>query len=785
MNDHLLVAMARLQLSGARVTVGDVYDLLTDIDTGLGARLTYFVFDPNFFGPPLTVFETADGKGLSLNVDRLFERLRNRGFDNVDAETFAQREADLRAEIKSLLAGTVPPTIERLFGVLLGDRLGDVGTLANTLREARAHLPFSRSGASDFFVVANGDAFGPSGATTTVAGVTVDAEVTRDGHVTSATYNPDGTGAFFLGFTQRTEDEGVVELIVRETGSFLHSERGPVRVSIFDDSIFAPVNGAPFGDFVSDSGNFFPGVSVSVVAQDFLPEPIPMPPVEAAPVEPVGGGAVDGTLGSAVDPVGGVVDATTTDPALAPVPAGFDGGGPNDQIFVLAQGRGDSNEPVRVDYNFSTGEVTFNPGGRNLLMFLPDTDQTGLFALFNESTGRAASADDPVDFFLGPIEQPDGLGDFFNDGNFDQPIDNFDQFVMDTFRDDGSVVLADGTLIRADGTEVAPDGTQILPDGTTILPDGTVIPSDGAQTAPDGSVMVDTGVDILPDGTQVLADGTQILPDGTTVFPDGSQMLLDGTIINADGTTQAPVDMTATPPPATAAFVGVVDASGFIVVSPDQIIGLPVNREAFTHVFGTDVPNPGYDPAGDPFFDDINGNGVQDENEPTAPFLPQLFDAADWRSTDIRLYYRRADNDAAVSFDDVSFDSATPMTFDGVALVPRDFLPRLNAFRYGRPNTALNLLTAFAPAQDFNGTQSFTRDTRVGIFGALALINLVMDQVFNVEATVDLDGFGPLQARDVLIDAQMFIAPIGDPFLLILDGFRQRAQDSGIEVQQQ
>jgi len=55
MNDHLLIEMARLQMTGATITVGELQDLLTNLDTGLGARLTYFLFHPNFFAPSLIV----------------------------------------------------------------------------------------------------------------------------------------------------------------------------------------------------------------------------------------------------------------------------------------------------------------------------------------------------------------------------------------------------------------------------------------------------------------------------------------------------------------------------------------------------------------------------------------------------------------------------------------------------------------------------------------------------------------------------------------------------------
>ena len=131
--------------------------------------------------------------------------------------------------------------------------------------------------------------------------------------------------------------------------------------------------------------------------------------------------------------------------------------------------------------------------------------------------------------------------------------------------------------------------------------------------------------------------------------------------------------------------------------------------------------------------------------------------------------------------DEVAFDSSTPKATDGEVLVPRRFSPRLNAFRFGRPNSAINLLTTFLPAEFFNGTQAINEDTEVGIFQALAMINLVMEQVFNVEADVDFDGPGPIPPTTELIDAHLFVVPIGDPLALLIDGFeklsRVRADD--------
>jgi hypothetical protein len=128
-----------------------------------------------------------------------------------------------------------------------------------------------------------------------------------------------------------------------------------------------------------------------------------------------------------------------------------------------------------------------------------------------------------------------------------------------------------------------------------------------------------------------------------------------------------------------------------------------------------------------------------------------------------------------VTFEDVAFESETPLTRDGVALIPRNYLARLNAFRFGRPNTAMNLLTAFLPPEFFDGTHGFTTETELDIFGAVAVINLMMDQVLNVEAQVDIDGFGPLPAQRMRMDAHLFVPPIGDPFVLLIRGFELRS----------
>lgn len=632
-HDYLLLDMARLQIEGRRITLGTLARIVSSIDDGLGARLSYFVQDPNFFGPPLNIFETADGTGKAVNIQELFQQFMDRGFQNLTREEVEAREAELRTLLTELLAGTTAPDLQRLAGGFIADVVGTAEELSTRIREARAHLPFSRTGPSAFFVVADGDPFRSD---VPVSPISVDADLDVDGIVLTVSYNASGEGKYYLGFTERTQGDGIVGLHVRETGRMLHGPRGPARLDLNDAAIFQPVNGASFAEFVSDTGNFFPGVPIAIVNSEFVPEPVP--PVDGSTTTPE------------------ILTATTEAPL-----------GPNQQIFVLATTAGPGAEPVRVDYDPTTGTATFNIGGRYLLQFVPETNETGVFALFNEKTGRPAREEDPANFFEQPIVLPDGIEDIFN---------------------------------NADGFE-----------------------------------NIDGILDQLP-------------PD-ITIPPAADE---------------------------TANFAGEVNDIGQILISIDAIVGLPVTRETFTNIFGTEVSNPRYNADGDPYYDDVNANGVQDPDESTSPHRPVLFNREDWRSTDLRLYYRRSDNNASVTFEEVDFMSDIPQTLDGVALVPRNFLPRLNAFRFGRPNTAVNLLTAFLPPEFFNGTFGFKEDTLLDVFSAIAVINLMLDQVHNVEANVDMDGIGPLPSMRTVINAQLFIAPIGDPFVLLFKGFTRLSE---------
>ncbi|MBI4716883.1 MAG: hypothetical protein HY763_03695 [Planctomycetes bacterium] len=660
LHDYLLMEMARLQLEGRHITIGALHDLLTSIESGLGARLTYFIFNPGAFGPPLNMFQTEDGQGKAIDLQTFFSRVFNAGFQGLDAEAIQEREKDLRNLLAELLAGTTPPALEQLAGSFFTERVVGIDTLTAIIRESRAHLPFSRTGPSSFFVIADGDPFRSEN----VDAVTVDAEVTPDGDVTAVTFNPGGTGKYVLQFTESTNGSGIVALMVRETGRQVHGRRGPVRLDLRDGSIFAPVNGEAFFDFVSEAGDFFPAVPIVVVASNFVPEPPPSDPnAQVGPIDseldtdPTTPTPVEGPLDESPD-----AETPTEEPTVAP--AEFESSGPNQQILVLATHDGPGAEPVRVDYDFAAGTAVYNPAGQHVLHFIPGTNETGLFLLFNEQTGRPASRNDPADFFFAP----------------------------------------------------PPDGTAMPPP-----PEPTTVPAWVRPRQVDG------------------------VTDPTTTGEGTEPIIVPG-----------------------------YDPS-LIIISIDQVAGLPVGRQHYTHIFGTDEPNARYNADGDPYFDDINGNGVQDADEPTSPHRPTLFNPEDWRSTDVRLYYRRSDNNAAVTFEEMNFAAEAPQTMDGVALVPRNFLPRLNAYRFGRPNTALNLLTAFTPPEFFDGTHGINAETELDIFAATAVLNLMMDQVLNLEAEIDIDGAGPLPSQHVVVDAHLFVAPIGDPFVLLIKGFSEQS----------
>lgn len=715
LNEGLLVRMAQLHLEHRTITLRNLHRILTDPEVGFGARLAYHPPGFHEMGPPPMVFESADGAGVERDVQRVIGDLLQAGAadPNASFEDMEARTTLIRQKMRELLSGTSAPTIERMLGSILSDRIETADQLFGFIRKARSHLPFNRSGSSTFFVLADGDQFNPD--TPTVNAVTVDVQFDDDTRPVAVTYNGSGTGAYYLEFTHETDRTGRVQLLVRETGRRLHGPRGePVWVSIQDGTLFQPVNGEAFADFVSTSGTFWPGVAISVADSSFRFD------------APEGEGGEEG------------------------------GRGPSMQLFVLSTEPGRDGTPVRVDYDVATGAYSYNPtSGRFYMAFVPETQVDGTFGLYDVDRGFMLSVNDlTADRFIQapPQNMP---------GPFQPP--------------DGQLPPPDGQLPPPDGTLPPPDGTLPPPDGTLPPPDGTTPPPDGTQPPPD-----DTQPPAEPPAPQEIPGDPAPPPDGTAPPPDGTEPP------PPDGTQPPPPDGSAPPPPDGGLMPGEPGPPPVFemaLVNPSQVVGLTIQPEFFTQIFGTEVPNARFAADANPYYDDLNANGVEDAGEPTLDFRPILFNAEDWRSTDIARYYRRASG-GSVIMDEVKFDSETPQTSDGETLVPRNLLPRLNALRFGRPNTAINLLTTFLPPEFFDGTHALNADTPVGIFQAIAMINLAMDQVLNVEAQVDIDGDGPLEARMMLLDSELFVPPIGDPFVLLLEGFSRLSKQQAPETPQ-
>lgn len=610
LKERLLTRMAQLHLANRVITLRNLYGVLTDETVGLGVRLTYMLPNHGMDGPPPMIFETADGTGVAIDIDAiLFELFQSGLFDqSTDFDTLEAERQLIRDKMRELLAGTSPPSMQRLFGAILSDRIESIEQLFSFIRKTKVHLPFSRSGPSSFFVIADGDPF------RTAAGVvnpiSVDVDFGSDGVPLRVIYNATHAGAYYLGFTFDTEFNNTVQLLVRETGFWLHGRNGePKFLNMGDSTIFEPINGIPLADFVSEEGAFWPGVVVVVSNPDH-------------------------TFGE-----------TTTD--------GFDNS--TIQLFVLAAAPGPDADPVRVDYDVTTATFTASPFGRYYLMFVQETESLGKFGLYDIDLN-----------FMAGVSDLTGAG----------------------FVDSTGAGTVDPVLKAINSTLDDPAAAQTTPTTTSAEP--------------------------------------------TQTFE-------------------------------------------IALVHPSAVVGLVSQKESFRFVFGTEVPNERFDPAGNPYFDDVNGNGTEDFGEITTDFRPILFNRDDWRSTDISRYYRRASG-GAVTMDAIDFESPEPRTFDGELLVPRNLVPRLNAFKFGRPNTAITLLTTFLPPEFFDGAHSLTADTPLGIFQALAMINLIMEQMFNVEAIVDFDGDGPFPPELAITDAHLFVLPIGDPLILLLEGFEILSQ---------
>ena len=486
LSEHLLQRMAELHLEGRTITLGSLYRLLTDVEIGLGARLTYVMPTPGHRGPPPTVFETEDGIGVERNVEPLMFALSQGGLADAgaDADDIRALEDPLREAMAELLDGTAPPTFERLFGAIARERIESVEHLIEFVRAARAHLPFSRTGPGTFYVVADNNPYGPEGEQE-VNPVTVDAELDDRGRPQHVQYAPSGDGSYYLGFTHGTDEEHAVELIIKETGRMLHSHHGaPIRLDMDDADMFESIDGRPFIDFVSDTGTFYPGVPVTVRNPGFhtMHEPPREPQVQIAEESPTGEEMPDQ--------------------------------GPTMQLFVLATEPGPDAEPVAVDFDVTSGAFTYNAGGRYYLSFLPESEAEGVFGLYD------------TDLNIAPT---------MNDLRSDRFIDTFVPFEDDVRPEDDSFPRPEDHQERPDGEFPPPD--EVPNHGPPPTPDGEN-PPDGNAPPPSNEDNGGTTEDSQPGG----GSGEPVSP--AEVGSDG------GTSNTTDDTPTAPVDEPAPAPDA-------------------------------------------------------------------------------------------------------------------------------------------------------------------------------------------------------------------------------------------
>jgi len=268
-------------------------------------------------------------------MEALFQAINELQLFDPRPEVFEEKQAQLRELFHTFLGGAAEPSFERLFDGILMERVGSAEDFAQRIRDARAHLPFSRSGPAVFYVVATGDAFRDENADP----VTVDVEHDEDGHVTQVMSNGAGEGKYYVGFGPMTDNGMQVDLINRRTGRPLHSSTGERQMfDLSDESIFQPVNGESFFDAFSESGSFYPGAPALQVPNPHFdpsqpPDPMTNPPIFEA--------------------------------------------------FVLVDHPGPDGTPVRV--NYEGGVATFSEEGQYYLLFGPETMEQGRFELINDS----------------------------------------------------------------------------------------------------------------------------------------------------------------------------------------------------------------------------------------------------------------------------------------------------------------------------------------------------------------------------------------------------------------
>ena len=213
-------------------------------------------------------------------------------------------------------------------------------------------------------------------------------------------------------------------------------------------------------------------------------------------------------------------------------------------------------------------------------------------------------------------------------------------------------------------------------------------------------------------------------------------------------------------------------------------------HDTYTRVFGGEVPNPRYNAAFDPYYDDFNNNGRFDQGEMTFSWRP--FVSVDIENNwdlafgqpgylcqdaayhcDPKLY--SLTNGDPFSWNDLppGFDWDRSPKDNGLRL--RKSKPRDNGFFYRRPHTLFNLLLAAFPPEFFDGNQFITQFTQFDAIQALAIVMYRFETPVVLEdIALDLDSSGGTNIKQ-MPSLEFHFSPqsqdINDIMTRVMNGF--------------
>lgn len=335
--EHILIRMAEAYLDGKTISIDELRTILVDPRKGLGIRLVYSKWNGPH-QPPTEVFQTADGLGVEKDIwgpNGLMGDIMELELMDPRANTWEQKKSHFRDRLLAFLEGTTEPTLEELFHGVLMERVPNPEEFGRILREQRVHVPWSLTGPSQMYVLATADPFRDSAA----LAVTVDVQTNERGQVTGVSYNTQHSGEFYVGFGPHTHDGMLVEFVRRTNGRPLHDHEGVwQQLEIANETIFQAINGVSFLETFSELETMWPMAPVlRLHNHEFDP---------ALPEHP------------------------ETNPRFF-------------EAMVLLTSYEPGAGPATVDYDETTGAVTYSSDGEYYLLDDGQTWQTGLFALIS------------------------------------------------------------------------------------------------------------------------------------------------------------------------------------------------------------------------------------------------------------------------------------------------------------------------------------------------------------------------------------------------------------------